>query len=210
MTPEKLEILLKMQKRLLVERRREAFQHDRAMMNAEIPQVVKQGIVDLGKGRYPYARFEDMDRLVRPVMGRWGFYFENTTRIVGNETIVEVYLCHREGHREKAEMKLVYDTGPGRNQMQAMGSGLSYTERYLQAMLLNVVSKGQDDDGKSAIAKLGKDHIAELRKLMAAVKVKEETFVRMFVTGVSAIEDVPARDFVRLKNALMEKKAAMK
>ena len=132
-------------------------------MNSEIPQVTKRGMVDLGKGRYGYAKFEDMDTVIRPIMGKWGFYFENTTRIKNGETIVVVYLCHREGHREKAEIKLMADTGPGRNAMQAVGSGLAYTQRYLQGLLLNVVRKGADDDGRAAIAKLNKEQAVELR-----------------------------------------------
>jgi hypothetical protein len=48
-------------------------------------------------------------------------------------------------------MVLQLDTGPGRNQNQAMGSTLSYGKRYTAEMLLNIVREGEDTDGKHPV-----------------------------------------------------------
>jgi hypothetical protein len=64
-------------------------------------------------------------------------------------------LLHRDGHSRSATMLLDEDRGPGRNNLQAMGSTLSYGKRYTAEMLLNIVREGDDKDGRAVIAPKG-------------------------------------------------------
>jgi hypothetical protein len=215
---DKLQIVLQTQKDLLADRRREAFQTAFVAMAAEMPQVTKEGVVELtnkeGKrfGSYKYALWEDMDEAIRPVLHKHGFALTFAEKPTSNGHIqLRGELLHVDGYSIIAERNMPPDVGPGRNALQAQGSAISYAKRYLAEELCNIVRKGEDDDGKSATIKLITDAQAkELEKLMAEVKTTPEVFLRLFVTGCETMADIPARDFPRLVNALREKQRSMK
>ena len=59
-------------------------------------------------------------------------------------------LRHRAGHEEEAEIELPADASGDKNPVQAVGSTMSYGQRYVTRMLLNLTSRGEDDDGAVA------------------------------------------------------------
>ena len=59
-------------------------------------------------------------------------------------------LRHAAGHKEAAELELPADSGGDKNSVQAVGSTMSYGQRYVARMLLNLTSRGEDDDGAAA------------------------------------------------------------
>jgi hypothetical protein len=214
-TAEKLQVLLQMQKDIMAESRREAFQAAFAAMAAELPQVDKRGIVELVKdgktlGRYNFAKWEDMDAVIRPIMHRHGFGLSFPQRIEGGRPILIGKLLHAAGHFEVSERAVTPDPGPGRNNAQAEGSGLSYAKRYVAEGLLNIVRKGVDDDGiASGLKPIDAAQVKQLAGLLEETGTKAETFLRMFVTGCEALEAIPLRELPRLLNALEEKKRSL-
>ena len=102
-TADKLNILLTMQRELIAENRVEAFQSAYAAMAIEIPQVDKNGIVELIKdgkvlGRYNFAKFDDMDTVMRPIMHRFGFGIMFVGRIEAGKQVLTGRLMHAAGH----------------------------------------------------------------------------------------------------------------
>ena len=214
---DKLQIVLQVQERLVAEQRREAFQAAFVAMAARMPQVNKNGTVELVKegrkiGAYKFAKWEDMDVVLRPILAEFGFAltFAETPTKNGGSIQLRGELMHLAGHSISSERSMPPDTGPGRNALQAQGSAISYAKRYLAEELCNIVRKGQDDDGLSATSKpITADQAKELRELLKAIKTKPETFLRLFVTGCDSVEEIQTRDFPRLVNALKEKQRSM-
>jgi hypothetical protein len=213
---EKLDLLLKMQHSLLVEQRQEAFQADYVLMQAEMPQVDKRGFVELGtkdgvrRGSYRYAKFEDMDTVLKPIYTKHGFSLSFCTRIEGTQTILVGKLLHRSGHFETAEKILLADRGPGRNDMQAEGSGITYQKRYIAEMLLNIVRRDIDDDAISAMQKkISHKQMSDLVNLIGHAQMNVERFLKVMVSNCERLEDVPERDYGRLVNALNDKVRAL-
>jgi hypothetical protein len=212
---EKTQILLQTQKDIMAESRREAFQTAFAALAAELPQVDKRGIVELVKegrvlGRYNFAKWEDMDAVIRPIMFRHGFSFSFASRVDSGKQILVGKLMHSAGHFEISERLLIADPGPGRNTLQAEGSGLSYAKRYVAEGLLNIVRKGQDDDGiASGLKLIDAAQVKQLAGLLGETGTKTEMFLGMFVTGATSLEEIAARDLPRLLNALQEKKRSL-
>lgn len=215
-TPEKLQIVLQMQREILADRRKEAFQTAFVKMSAVMPRVNKQGLVELKKdgrviGSYKFARWEDMDEAIRPILHDHGFAltFSETPNTNGRVQ-VRGELMHVDGHSIHSERSMPPDIGPGRNSLQAEGSAVSYCKRYLAEELCNIVRKGVDDDGRTAISEpITAAQATELRILLKEIKTKPETFLRLFVTNCETIEEIQARDFPRLINALKEKQQSM-
>lgn len=224
---DKLEMLWRMRKELLAEEHREAFDAAFAQMAAELPQVRRDGTVDLtrdGKriGIIKFARWEDMDRVIRPIMAKYGFALSFTTvERDGGKLLIRGELM-REGHSRLAEIPLPPDIGPGRNALQAVGSAISYGKRYCAEMLLNIVRCGEDDDANSAAAQrvntepITPAQAAQLKALVDGLTYidkaghrrpeTEKRFLEWSRTGAKSYAEIPTHEFVRLLNALNDKK----
>ena len=155
----KMTALLEMQEKLLAREAQGEFNTALARMNTDDLRVTKNGMVSVpGKVSYKFAKWEDMDRIIRPLMQREGFTlsFDTAPNPTGG-IIVIGELLHEGGHSRSARIPLTLDTGPGRNALQAMGSTVSYGKRYVTEMLLNIVREDEDDDGQSAAAPYRRD-----------------------------------------------------
>lgn len=146
----KLEKLLDMQERIMAKNAEMAFNADFAMMQSELPTIMENGEIRVnGVLRSKYARFEDINEAVKPVLQKYGFAITFKTD-TGNGVIRVVgILAHRQGHRESTDMVLPVDASGSKNPVQAVGSSVSYGKRYVIEALLNLTSRGQDDDGQS-------------------------------------------------------------
>ena len=197
---DKLQIMLQMQRELLAERRREAFQTAFVKMSAAMPQVRKDGVVELvkdgqRKGTYKFTKWEDMDTVMRPILADHGFALM-FTQVNGESGLVTVRgeLLHIDGHSISSERAMPPDRGPGRNDLQAIGSAISYCKRYLAEGLCNVVRRGQDDDAISAAErKITDEQTAELKKLLSDTKTDLKTFMQMMVSGAEELSDIRQR-----------------
>src|SRR5262249_20316019 len=118
---DKLDALWRMRKELLAEEHREAFDAAFASMQAELPQVRKDGTIDLttkdGKrhGLVKFAKWEDMDKVIRPILAKYGFALRFDNVYEEGMLVVVAYLS-REGHTVHGRSpRLPLDLGPGRN-----------------------------------------------------------------------------------------------
>lgn len=203
----KLDALMRMQfeleKRQAEREAIEAF----TRVSAKMPRVKKNGTIELGsKGSIPFARWEDMDAVIRPIITGDGFTLSfNSAPRDGGGLVVTGELMHRSGHVRTATIPLPLDAGPGRNNLQAVGSTLSYGKRYCAEMLLNIVREGADDDGiKGAMRFATDDEAAELRALIAETHTDEAKFCNLF--NVAHLGELPVTSVTPAKNMLLLKR----
>lgn len=124
-----------------------------AKMQPRLPRVKKNGSIDLGSGKaIAFARWEDVDVVLRPILSEHGFSLSFPTRIDGEKLIMQCVVSHVAGHSEKSESVVGVDSKLAQrmNSLQATGSGRSYAKRYLALDMLNIVTEGADDDANSA------------------------------------------------------------
>ena len=162
----KLEALLKMQREMAAEEQRTAFRAARARLQSQLGQVSKKGVIDAGSRVSKFARLEDIDSAIKPLMAAEGFSFsfDSTPGPGSNQVTFTAELSHCEGHAETKTLTLAVDSGNGRNAVQSMGSTVSYARRYLIEMHLNIVRKGEDDDGNGGPLPLTAEQLAELKR----------------------------------------------
>lgn len=208
----KLDALLRMQREVLADQAKQAFQASHHALQAALPRVRKNGTIDMGgKGSMKFARWEDMDAVLRPLLNEHGFTLSfTTTPREGGGLVVVGRLTHVLGHYQSAEMPVALDTGAGRNNLQAAGSSLSYGKRYVAEMLCNIVREGVDDDGTAGGAEyVTPAQAAELTALMAVSKTGVAFLQRVVGTDIRSVDEVPRGLFVAVKNVLdMRAKAA--
>lgn len=144
---DKMERLLQMQERVLERQASMDFSAAMAAMQTEMPSIAERGTAHNNKG---YATLEDIVDTVRPIMQKHGFAVSFRVNCLQGAIEVTGVLMHKGGHREETTMQLPADNSGNKNAVQAFGSSTSYGKRYVLCALLNITTRGQDDDGNSA------------------------------------------------------------
>lgn len=210
----KLEALLRMQREMIAADARMQFYRSLGAFAAEVPQIGKAAKTD----KYKYAKREDMDAIIRPLLTKHGLVLSFRPVSSSLEAItVEGELVHiLTGYSKTAEFTLPPDFGPGRNNLQAFGSSKAYAERYLTEMLCGLVRCDDDNDGNrqkpadpaDAERIDGRMTPAELKilaDLMIQTRTAEGGLLHYHKLDFRSIEQVPATEFIRLKNSLLAK-----
>jgi hypothetical protein len=212
---DKMQIVMQMRREVLSDQAREAFQQHYAEFSAELPQVERDGTVELvkdgqSKGRYPFTTIEAMDIVIRPLLAKHGFAISFTSRDDKDSVTITGTLSGW-GWERNSTYTMPPDAGPGRNALQARGSSRRYAKRYITDDLCNVVRKGKDDDARGALeALIDPTQIKQIADLIAATKTDEAGFLKIMVSGAETLADVRQRDFNRLILALKDKQRRVK
>lgn len=149
---DKMERLMAMHERMQARDAEAQFNAAMAAMQSDIPSIAERGaIVVNGQKRSDYATFEDINDVIKPIMQTHGFAITFKVENTPGGLSVTGILMHRAGHRESTTMLLPLDTSGSKNAVQAVGSSTSYGKRYVMSALLNLTTRGEDDDGHAAV-----------------------------------------------------------
>ena len=211
---EKLDRLILIQRELIAERSKRDFMAGLSEIMPALPSIAKTGAIILKDGtKQPFARYEDIDRVVRPLLARHGFALRFTTDpIEGGKIRVVMYVSHIGGHIEKSSVDLPVDQTGSKNATQAVGSTLSYGKRYLVTMFFNIITEGQDDDGNGGSDPITEQQADDLRRLIADAaaakrKREEDVLARLLkFMGADTLNQVLAKDYKRAVGALAQMK----
>ena len=175
----KLEKLLDMQERIMAKQAESAFNAAMANLQGELPVITEQGEITVhGEVRSKYARFEDINEAVKPILQRHGFAVSFRVSTENGHVLVTGVLMHRDGHREETSIQLSPDNSGSKNTVLAVGSSVSYGTRDVLSALLNISTQGEDDDAIGAIEYLDKDQIANLESLLSEVGADKSKFLK--------------------------------
>lgn len=182
---DKMERLWAMKQSADADRARRAYDAAFAEMQEELPEIEKKGKIIIRKKddseniiqSTPYALWDDTNRVIKPILTRHGFAL--SFRITQSESrlTATAVLSHRDGHRETTEFSAPIDATGSKNNVQGWGSSFSYGKRYAATALLNITTRGEDDDGKAAgdLAEPARHTVADLQALIDLGKNTKET-----------------------------------
>ena len=192
---EKMERLLAMQERILARDAVMQFNTAMAEMQSELPVITEKGkIMVNNQVRSTYATFEDINDAVKPILQKHGFAMTFRTEVKDNQIAVTGVLMHRAGHREETSLPLPSDTSGSKNTVQAIGSSVSYGKRYVMSALLNITTRGEDDDGGGAGTQYISDsQAADLNALLEEVGADKGAFCRYF--KIESVEKLPVNAY---------------
>jgi hypothetical protein len=143
--PSALEKVTAWAERMQANEARRAYAQAITSFKALCPTVVRHA-----KGHTnTYATLVDIDEQIRPVLVQC--QLSPSWRVIKNDKEwieVECRITHILGHSESTSFGGPPDRGPGRNELQARASTVSYLERYTLKALLGLVDKDMpDNDG---------------------------------------------------------------
>lgn len=211
---ETVEKLMGLQERWEKNQARKAFDEAMAVAKADMPVIVKNREVDFtsAKGRTNY-RHEDMAGIARqvdPILARNGLSYRFRTSSLPNEPVtVTCIISHRLGHSEENSLTAGRDESGNKNSIQAVGSTVTYLQRYTLKAALGL-SASTDDDAKSVepVETITADDVQNLRDMLKAKGAPEAPFLKW--AKVSKIEDIPADYYDSCVEAIKNFKGAAK
>lgn len=197
---DKMERLLQMQERVMDRQAMMAYSAAMAAMQTELPSIEEHGQGNNGK----YATLEDIVDTVRPIMQKHGFAV--SFRIQTQERGIQVtgVLMHKDGHREETSMLLPADMSGNKNAVQAFGSSTSYGKRYVLSALLNITTRGQDDNGNTStrVKLVTPFQAGQIQRLISQCPATtQEWFSGKYGSAVQ----VPQTDFDKLRASLTKR-----
>lgn len=153
-----VEKMMTAQERWEANEARKAFNNALALAKAEIKPVSKNRHVgfdgkDAGSTRVDYNH-EDLAGIadsIDAILANHGLFYRWIPANDFDKGMVTITcrVSHRLGHSEDFALSSKVDAGAGKNHLQAVGSAVTYLERYTLKAALGLASK-HDDDGRAA------------------------------------------------------------
>jgi len=207
---DKLDKLLTLQERYEGMEAKKAFNKAMAEFKANPPKIDKDKTVSYGTTKYNHASLANVTDKINCELSKYGL--SASWSVKQNGTIsVTCKITHVKGHFEETTLSAASDTSGSKNPIQAIGSTLSYLERYSLLALTGLATFEDDDDGQATtsvieyitdkerheLTDLAVDCGADMPKFMAYLKVED-------------LAKLPKADFNKAKLALIAKKGKAK
>jgi hypothetical protein len=202
-----LEKLMDLQERQEASNARRAFSNAISEAKPKIPRIVKNR---KGHNDKMYADMSAYAEAVNPVLAAHGLSYRYRSNQDGGLISVTCILSHRDGCSEETTLKAGADTTGNKNSIQAIGSTITYLQRYTLSIALGLAA-AEDDDGQAAGGeeKITEEQLRELRGLIEAADADVEKFCNHM--KVDALPDILQKNYPRAIGALAKKtKAAAK
>lgn len=207
-TPETLERLLALQERWEANEARKAFDAAIAAAKAQIPPIARNAE---GHNKKRYADFSAIATVVDPILSSHGLSYRFKTSQTDKITVTCV-LSHKEGHSEETTLSGGPDTSGNKNAIQAIGSTLTYLQRYSLNAALGL-SAANDDDGASSgksddqFRTITFEQVRVILDLLTETDSDIEQFCR--VGNIASVPEMAANQFDNAVRLLNQKKAKM-
>lgn len=157
--------MLAMSKDLAADAARRAFDAAVSEAKAEIPIVGKNA---KGHNSKRYADFSAYATALRPILATHGLSYRFRTEQTDRITVTCV-LSHKDGHSEENSLSGPADGSGSKNAIQAIGSTLTYLQRYTLVQALGLAAS-EDDDGKVSDETSGPISEEQLKQLRALIE----------------------------------------
>lgn len=212
-----IEKMMGLQERWEANEARKAFDEAIAAAKAEIPPIIKGRTVDYGEGAkrttYKHEDLAGIAKIVDPILSMHGLSYRYRVTSDLNQPIrVTCIIAHRLGHSEETTLTAGADSSGSKNSIQAIGSTITYLQRYTLKAALGLAAAA-DDDGKTADAapatKISAEQQAELMLLADKAGSDVERLCAYLTqatkTTVDRLADLDAAYFEKAKTVLQAK-----
>lgn len=210
---DKLERMLAMKERMEANGARVAFARALSEARAEIPPIVKDATVDFtsnkGRTHYQHETLAGIAKVIDPILARYGLSYRFRTEQGQGGVRVTCIIAHAEGHAEETTLSGAPDGSGNKNSFQAVGSAVTYLQRYTLKAALGL-SAEVDDDGQSAAPRTSaprQQHAPQQQQQVSpAERASDQMITAIRRNGADAVQATPQfqQDFPRLKQEAPE------
>ena len=168
--------------------------------DAEVDFTNKEGI----RTQYNHASLGNVTNTINKALGTHDLSAAWKTEQGEGSIQVTCTITHALGHSESTYLKASADNSGNKNSIQAIGSTVSYLQRYTILALTGLATKEQDDDGQGAGQEfISEDQAKEINTLLKETKADSVRFLKF--VDAEEVATIPQAKFIMAKNALLKK-----
>lgn len=205
---EKLEKLLTLQEKWDANEAKKAYHVAMAAFKSIPLEIDKDKKVEYstskGQVGYFHASLANVVKKITSELGKHGLSASWNTQQNGKVTVT-CKITHVSGHSEETTLTAEADLSGSKNSIQAIGSTITYLQRYTILSALGLATGGQDDDGHSATLELIDDsQLGILRDSLAEINENEGPVCKYL--GIETLEQLPKASYQKAVNVIAQRK----
>jgi hypothetical protein len=181
-----------------------------ALWGAAAPDITKDRKVSYGNTAYSHASLPNVTKSVNDTMSPFGLKSSWRTEQPEGKVKVTCIVSHTLGHSESTSLTAAADDSGSKNAIQAMGSTISYLERYTLLAITGLAAHDMDDDGKATSSSKEPEFITKAQVKTIEKRLKEiyGDDPSMFFTWIEAETVDTITDYAKAKKGLDGAEAA--
>ena len=208
-TPEQIEKMMALQERWEASQARKAYSAAMAAFKEDPPEIDKDKQVrfktDKGITEYKHATLANVTEKISSALSKHGLSVGWFTSQENNMVKVTCRISHVLGHHEETSLSAGLDSSGGKNPIQALGSTVSYLERYTVMALTGLASREMDNDGAKGKEYITDQQVSTITDMCNAKSVDLNKFLAYM--EAESIDKIEAKDFNKAMAALRAKVA---
>ena len=174
---------------------------------ADPPTLEKNKHVKFGNTEYDHATLDQVCDVIGSALARHGLFHRWDVKQHEHDVIeVACLITHALGHSERVSLSAKPDASGSKNPIQAIGSAVTYLQRYTLLSATGLAAREQDDDGKNAGggATISDEQKAEIVELLRETGSNVKAFLDYM--KAPTVDELPAAKFASAKAALEKKR----
>lgn len=205
---DRLQKLMDLQERWEVNQSRKAFVAAMASFKANPPKIIKDKHVAFttskGTTEYDHATLGQVCAAIIEGLAKVGISHSWDVAQAENRIKVTCVLTHELGHSERVSLNSAPDDSGGKNSIQAIGSAVTYLQRYSLFAATGLAPVDDDDGQKADPAQfITERQVADLDAKISEVGANRTQFLKYL--NVESLADLPASKYQAALQALADK-----
>lgn len=170
------EKLVNLVEKVQIDKAKREFYEALSNFQGECPTIIKKSEVNMGYGKphYNYASLGDIITEIQKPLQKCGLSYH--WKVNNDDSFIEVIciLAHKSGYELQTSISAAKDTTPGKSNVQAIASTITYLKRYTLISLLGIGTADPDDDAVSTIPPTTKNVDKKEDKSVLLAEIKDK------------------------------------
>ena len=199
--------LLDLQEQYEANEARKAYHVAMTAFKADPPKIAKEKEVSFGGTSYKHATLSSVTEKINRSLSQHGL--AATWKVQQNGTIsVTCKITHVKGHSEETTMTAPADTSGSKNSIQAIGSTITYLERYTLLAATGLATDDMDDDAQGVTEVIDNKQLNQITDMILAAESSEAKLCAHL--KIESLSVMPKAMFQKAMSALDAKIKAKK
>lgn len=199
---ENIEKMMELQARWEQMEAKKAYVQAMAAFKADPPKIVKDKTVGYNKTSYQHASLGNVTATINASLAKHGLSAAWATEQNQGAITVTCTITHNLGHSESTSLVAGADNTGAKNSIQAIGSTITYLQRYTLLALTGLAT--HDDDGMASCEPaLSEKQLSQIIDMINATGTDEVKFLEWL--QVESVDQIPCNMFNKAMTALKSK-----
>ena len=208
MDVEKLTQLMDLQDRWEAKNAKKAFFQAMSDFQSIAPAIIKRKVVNFttqkGTTNYAYAPLSDIIEQIKEPLHQAGLSYRFVQEL-GDNIKITCILSHVDGHSECTTLSSVADGSGNKNNIQGIGSTVTYLQRYTLMGVLGLTSADSDMDGRISQDTISDGQAASIKARLEYTASNVQKFCHAL--SIPNVDAMPASKYAEADKMLTQKES---